>query len=80
MVVLFVQLHFTTRVRYGFLSVQLNYTIRHQNIFQPQQLYVANKKMDLSTEVYSFDEFDLRNDKNKLYEDYLKGRFGGIGG
>jgi hypothetical protein len=24
-----VQLHFTTRVRYGFLSVQLNYTIRH---------------------------------------------------
>ena len=22
------QLHFTTRVRYGFLSVQLNYTIR----------------------------------------------------
>jgi hypothetical protein len=23
-----VQLHFTTRVRYGFLSVQLNYTIR----------------------------------------------------
>ena len=28
MVVFFVQLHFTTRVRYGFLSVQLNYTIR----------------------------------------------------
>jgi hypothetical protein len=26
-----VQLHFTTRVRYGFLSVQLNYTIRHSN-------------------------------------------------
>jgi hypothetical protein len=25
-----VQLHFTTRVRYGFLSVQLNYTIRRQ--------------------------------------------------
>jgi hypothetical protein len=25
-----VQLHFTTRVRYGFLSVQLNYTIRLQ--------------------------------------------------
>ncbi|MBS6412397.1 MAG: hypothetical protein KH374_01560, partial [Dialister sp.] len=31
-VVFFVQLHFTTRVRYGFLSVQLNYTIRHWNI------------------------------------------------
>jgi len=31
-VVFFVQLHFTTRVRYGFLSVQLNYTIRQQEI------------------------------------------------
>ena len=31
MVVFFVQLHFTTRVSYGFLSVQLNYTIRHVN-------------------------------------------------
>jgi hypothetical protein len=29
-----VQLHFTTRVRYGFLSVQLNYTIRLEMIFQ----------------------------------------------
>jgi hypothetical protein len=27
-----VQLHFTTRVRYGFLSVQLNYTIRQRKI------------------------------------------------
>lgn len=32
MVVFFVQLHFTTRVRYGFLSVQLNYTIRRLNL------------------------------------------------
>ena len=32
MVVFFVQLHFTTRVRYGFLSVQLNYTIRQERI------------------------------------------------
>jgi hypothetical protein len=29
-----VQLHFTTRVRYGFLSVQLNYTIRLFNNLQ----------------------------------------------
>lgn len=63
-----------------FLITSHNPFLMNQNIFQPQQLYVANKKMDLSTEVYSFDEFDLRNDKNKLYEDYLKGRFGGIGG
>ena len=34
MVVFFVQLHFTTRVRYGFLSVQLNYTIRHFKCYQ----------------------------------------------
>jgi hypothetical protein len=32
-----VQLHFTTRVRYGFLSVQLNYTIRQfPGIWRPQ--------------------------------------------
>jgi len=31
--VFFVQLHFTTRVRYGFLSVQLNYTIRRPFFF-----------------------------------------------
>ena len=36
MVVFFVQLHFTTRVRYGFLSVQLNYTIR-------QPIIVSNR-------------------------------------
>jgi hypothetical protein len=30
-----VQLHFTTRVRYGFLSVQLNYTIRHLICLKP---------------------------------------------
>ena len=59
-----------------FLITSHNPFLMNQNIFQTQQLYVANKKMDLSTEVYSFDEFDLRNDKNKLYEDYLKGRFG----
>ena len=51
--------------------------LMNQNIFHPQQLYIVNKKSDLSSEIYSFDDFDLRNDKNKLYEDYLKGRFGG---
>lgn len=63
-----------------FLITSHNPFLMNQNIFHPQQLYVVNKKKDLSTEVYSFDDFDLRNDKNKLYEDYLKGRFGGIGG
>ena len=36
MVVFFVQLHFTTRVRYGFLSVQLNYTIRQIPAFKEE--------------------------------------------
>ena len=33
------QLHFTTRVRYGFLSVQLNYTIRHADKQCPKNNY-----------------------------------------
>jgi hypothetical protein len=39
-----VQLHFTTRVRYGFLSVQLNYTIRQSyklHIWQGLQAYIC---------------------------------------
>ena len=40
MVLFFVQLHFTTRVRYGFLSVQLNYTIRHKNNYKPLTLNI----------------------------------------
>jgi len=36
--VFFVQLHFTTRVRYGFLSVQLNYTIR------PNKFSIKNRE------------------------------------
>jgi hypothetical protein len=37
-----VQLHFTTRVRYGFLSVQLNYTIRHVNLLNNKNCYKKN--------------------------------------
>jgi hypothetical protein len=33
-----VQLHFTTRVRYGFLSVQLNYTIRQYFLLYNENL------------------------------------------
>ena len=45
MVVFFVQLHFTTRVRYGFLSVQLNYTIR--------QMYLLVLSENLKTSLCS---------------------------
>lgn len=62
-----------------FIITSHNPFLMNQNIFHPQQLYIVNKRYDLSSEVYSFDDFDLRNDKNKLYEDYLKGRFGGVG-
>ena len=62
-----------------FIITSHNPFLMNQNIFHPQQLYIVNKKSDLSSEIYSFDDFDLRNDKNKLYEDYLKGRFGGAG-
>ena len=62
-----------------FIITSHNHFLMNQNIFHPQQLYIVNKKSDLSSEIYSFDDFDLRNDKNKLYEDYLKGRFGGAG-
>ena len=43
-------------------------------------LYLVDKDKHLNTEVYSVDEFNIRNDKNKLYEDYLKGKLGGING
>ena len=62
-----------------FIITSHNPFLMNQNIFHPQQLYIVNKKSDLSSEIYSFDDFDLRNDKNKLYEDYLKGKFGGAG-
>ena len=42
MVVFFVQLHFTTRVRYGFLSVQLNYTIRRENKIKRQYILATH--------------------------------------
>lgn len=58
-----------------FFMTSHNPLLMNQDLFHPQQLYIVNKKPDLSTEVYSLDDFDLRADKAKLYEDYLKGRF-----
>jgi hypothetical protein len=47
-----VQLHFTTRVRYGFLSVQLNYTIR-----RPVFLKISMKKAPESSSSASFMDY-----------------------
>ena len=79
MIELFNDLINTKENKGQFIITSHNPFLMNQNIFHPQQLYIVNKKSDLSSEIYSFDDFDLRNDKNKLYEDYLKGRFGGAG-
>lgn len=50
------------------------------NIFEPQQIYIVNKKEDLSSEVYSLAEFKIRSEKENLYHDFLKGKYGGING
>lgn len=50
------------------------------NIFEPQQIYIVNKKEDLTSELYSLSEFKIRSEKENLYHDFLKGRYGGING
>jgi AAA15 family ATPase/GTPase len=63
-----------------FIVTSHNPFLLNQNMFHPQQMYIVNKNKRLNTEVYSVAEFNIRNDKNKLYEDYLKGKFGGVNG
>lgn len=36
------------------------------NIFEPQQIYIVNKKEDLSSELYSLVEFKIRSEKEKF--------------
>ncbi|MGY0393622.1 MULTISPECIES: ATP/GTP-binding protein [unclassified Fusobacterium] len=50
------------------------------NIFEPQQIYIVNKKENLSSELYSLSEFKIRSEKENLYHDFLKGKYGGING
>lgn len=50
------------------------------NIFEPQQIYIVNKKDDLTSELYSLAEFKIRSEKENLYHDFLKGKYGGING
>ena len=50
------------------------------NIFEPQQIYIVNKKEDLTSELYSLSEFKIRSEKENLYHDFLKGKYGGING
>lgn len=57
-----------------------NLFLFNNNIFEPQQIYIVNKKEDLTSELYSLAEFNIRSEKENLYHDFLKGKFGGMNG
>ncbi|MGL5384078.1 MAG: AAA family ATPase [Culicoidibacterales bacterium] len=57
-----------------------NLLLLDQNIFQKQQMYIVNKRADLSSELYSLAEFEVRTETTQLYKAYMKGKFGGING
>lgn len=57
-----------------------NIMLFDNNIFEPQQIYIVNKELSLNSSVYSLAEFDIRTEKQNLYSDYLKGKFGGMNG
>lgn len=57
-----------------------NLLLFNNNIFEPQQIYIVNKKENLTSELYSLAEFKIRTEKENLYDDFLKGKFGGING
>lgn len=57
-----------------------NLLLFDNNIFEPQQIYIVNKKETLMSELYSLAEFDIRSEKQNLYQDFLKGKYGGVNG
>ena len=57
-----------------------NLFLFNNNIFEPQQIYIVNKRIDLTSEIYSLSEFNIRTEKENLYQDFLKGKFGGMNG
>lgn len=57
-----------------------NVFLFNNNIFEPQQIYIVNKGDNLNSELYSLSEFKIRTEKENLYQDFLKGKFGGING
>jgi len=57
-----------------------NIMLFDNNIFEPQQIYIVNKEPSLDSTLYSLAEFDIRTEKQNLYSDYLKGKFGGMNG
>ena len=62
------------------IATSHNLFLFNNNIFEPQQIYIVNKKEDLTSELYSLAEFNIRSEKENLYHDFLKGKFGGMNG
>ena len=69
-----------SNIRGQLIVTSHNLFLFDNNIFEPQQIYIINKKTDLSSELYSLSEFKIRTEKENLYHDFLKGRYGGING
>lgn len=57
-----------------------NIFLLNSQMFHPEQLFLVDKNAAMSTEVSSVGDFDLRSEKRKLYDDYIKGKLGGING
>lgn len=58
-----------------FIITSHNPMLLNKNILNPEQMYIVNKTEYLTTTITPVSDFHTRNDKNKLYEDFLKGRF-----
>jgi AAA15 family ATPase/GTPase len=57
-----------------------NIMLFDNNIFEPQQIYIVNKEKSLDSSIYPLSDFEIRTEKQNLYIDYLKGKFGGMNG
>lgn len=57
-----------------------NALLFNNNIFSPQQIFIVDKNEELISEIHSLSEYNLRSEKENIFLDFLKGRFGGING
>jgi len=57
-----------------------NALLFNNNIFSPQQIFIVDKNEELTSEIHSLSEFNVRSEKENIFLDFLKGRFGGING
>lgn len=57
-----------------------NALLFNNDIFSPQQIFLVDKNEQLCSEIHALSEYQLRSEKENIFMDYLKGRFGGING